>query len=256
MLRVVHVDEAEQLQPEDCVERRPDAVVVADQVVAGRVGVAGVEADAHPVPLGLRDPVEDAAEVLEARPDGRPGAGGEFQEDAGRALHGLQRFGHAPGVAREPLLDVAVRRVPGVGHEEIETEARAALKLALEAALRHPPQPAVRRREVDEIGVVGSGDRDPVLAERRLERRRRLVVDPGLGPAVRLLGEELEVDRPDLRRSPRRVLHAPRHRDVGAEFVAVTVPVRDGSGFGRLAHERRGGCDGRSSTRLTWASFG
>src|SRR5450755_3955229 len=132
-LGVVDVHGRDARQTHGAVERGDRVLPPAagDEVVAGRVDVARVQADADPPPRGGRhDGAHDVAQVLERVADGVALAGGGFEKDA----HALARRSRADlaercgdsGDARGFPLS-AVRA--GMKHELADTETGAAADL-------------------------------------------------------------------------------------------------------------------------------
>ena len=132
-------------------------------------------------------------------------------------------------VSLAPILtgtEVSVGRVTRVRHHEVDPEPRGALDLGREHPLRHAPQASIRRREVDEVGVVAHRHGDPVCGPFGAKSLHRSLIELGLGPPIGLLAEDLEHHGVERRCPGGRLVDAAPGRHMSAELVR-RVPGHD-----------------------------
>ena len=205
------------MDAEGVVGALPHTVEVVPQVEPRDPRVAGVEADAETGAVRFGHRGDDPAQVLERAADRGSGAGGEFEQDARAAVRRLQRLDEPGRVALDAACAVAVGRVARVSDDCVEAEQGRARHLPGETVRRVPPQFRLRAGQVDQVGVVrgdeGAATRGGAVAVDDVVRDRRL------GPAVGLLGEDLEDGGADPGSPSGRVVDPASDRYVGAEFV-------------------------------------
>ncbi len=133
VLGVVHVEEPETLQAKNVGEPLPDPFVIPHQVVARGVGVAGVEADAHPAleaPGGTES--SDRRKVLEGASDGGAAPGGELQENPGGALASSKARAIPSALRAMPLASSPSVAFPGCVTRKSRSQRRAPRELLAE----------------------------------------------------------------------------------------------------------------------------
>ena len=219
MLRVVQMKEFERARAERAVECPPDILVGTNQIVPGGKRVAGIEAYAHALVQRRAHALPDRGQVLEPASDRGAGPRGQFKQYAGSIRTPVERLRQSRRVAGDSARDVAVGGVPRMRDEKVQPQIAAARQLCPEAVQGPAPEPRIRGRQVDEVGVVCDGTPDTGGRTGLPEGADPPVVEGGLGPAVRLLGEELKVEGGDVPRTAGRALDAARYRNVGAELV-------------------------------------
>src|SRR5207248_7962491 len=150
--RIVEVEGADGLESEHGVESFEsglEAALVPD-VVAGRKGVAGVQAYRNPV--GATAQVADRAQFLESAPQARSLAGGGLEQDLAAALVGGEDAIQGVRHVAHPLLRVGVRA--GMHHQGRDAQEIGAGKLVGEAGDGLLPQVAGASGEIDEVTRV------------------------------------------------------------------------------------------------------
>ena len=93
-LGIIEVPDAQPIQPERAIELRDHAVEVVHEVVARRVHMAGVHADADPPGQRGREGRDDGGQFLECGTERGAGAGG-----------GLEAENRVPGLVVQRLRD-------------------------------------------------------------------------------------------------------------------------------------------------------
>src|SRR6476661_3343411 len=82
-LRVVQVQDLEAPEPEHPLPVGPDAVEVANEIVAGRVEMTGVGAEAHPAALSSRNEASELGQLFECAAQRGAGPGGGLEQNPG-----------------------------------------------------------------------------------------------------------------------------------------------------------------------------
>ena len=156
-LRIVEVQQAKAIDAEGVLKARPDAIVVAGEIVSSAKDVRGVEADADAPSQRRRNLREEKRHLLERRSNDRPLTGRELHQQSGRPLLLLQRLRDAVGVTVDAARAI-IHEVAGMRDARIKPERLAPAQLGGKALDRPRAQHGIGRRKVDQIAVVGIGE--------------------------------------------------------------------------------------------------
>ncbi len=152
---VVHVNDSDAVDSDNGLELPQGSPVslFRAEVVSGREGVAGIQADPHTV--ATSNPADDCGQVLEAVAQACALSGRVLEQDSYGGTHLIQRPVQRGSHAREAFLFTGSHVRPGMQDHAGNPEEIGPSNLVDEGGERSFVEGRIGRRQVDEIAVVG-----------------------------------------------------------------------------------------------------